>query len=412
MATVGCKPHDLGHVMKWIGSAKRKKASHNIRKRDMREPANSRAEGARIRASLYTVGILVLIIKFLRLSPNSSQWIWNVFSECANEGRDVASWFLGLGSHPFLYSCFLPLYPDQSVRRRQPTYEHCISHFLTVIRSYISKKDFDLCVILYSRIQRALQNTSMDGVKSNWRLGSLSLSSNFSDCPPNSSQWIWNVLAKCANEGRDCFYICNKKVLYLISTHSLISPLRQYYRFCKTGNMDEAISFWFLMGLLAGDSCNLLGAFLSHQLPLQVQLPTTPSLQCDKLAGICPFTTQDIIRFVIGSISSVMFLCSRVPQIITNFKRRSTEGLALSLFCLVVLGNLMYGLGILLKKPDNGQSESNYLLHHLPWLVSSLGVMNLDVIIIFQFIVYHKKSLDSLDETTPILGLQRSPIYT
>lgn len=45
---------------------------------------------------------------------------------------------------------------------------------------------------------------------------------------------------------------------------------RQYYSSCKTGNMDSAISIWFLLLWLGGDSCNLVGSFLADQLPLQV----------------------------------------------------------------------------------------------------------------------------------------------
>lgn len=46
---------------------------------------------------------------------------------------------------------------------------------------------------------------------------------------------------------------------------------RQYYSSCKTGNMDSALSIWFLLLWLAGDSCNLAGSFLADQLPLQVR---------------------------------------------------------------------------------------------------------------------------------------------
>lgn len=46
---------------------------------------------------------------------------------------------------------------------------------------------------------------------------------------------------------------------------------RQYYSSCKTGNMDSALSIWFLLLWLAGDSCNLTGSFLADQLPLQVR---------------------------------------------------------------------------------------------------------------------------------------------
>lgn len=34
--------------------------------------------------------------------------------------------------------------------------------------------------------------------------------------------------------------------------------------------MDSAISMWFLLLWLGGDTCNLVGSFLADQLPLQV----------------------------------------------------------------------------------------------------------------------------------------------
>lgn len=36
--------------------------------------------------------------------------------------------------------------------------------------------------------------------------------------------------------------------------------------------MDQALSLWFLLGWIGGDSCNLIGSFLADQLPLQVGL--------------------------------------------------------------------------------------------------------------------------------------------
>lgn len=57
----------------------------------------------------------------------------------------------------------------------------------------------------------------------------------------------------------------------LIYTLHLLSFYRQYYSSCKTGNMDSALSIWFLLLWLGGDSCNLVGSFLADQLPLQVK---------------------------------------------------------------------------------------------------------------------------------------------
>ncbi|XP_067423626.1 lysosomal amino acid transporter 1 homolog [Emydura macquarii macquarii] len=281
------------------------------------------------------------------------------------------------------------------------------------------------------------------------RLWRGSLGGNFSDCP-NGSQWVWDVFSECAQDGRDIASVA----LGLVSIFCFAaSSFPQYYKACKTGNMDQALSIYFLLGWLGGDALNLIGSFLANQLPLQVYTAvyyvladlvmlslylyykvknqrrsfSTPinaafafiflgtvsatsllgrtgstvesvpfrgrtllSTAVDEAGGE-PFTKKEIIGFTIGSISSLLYLFSRVPQIYTNFKRKSTTGVSYSLFALVILGNLLYGLSVLLKNPDPGQAEGNYILHHLPWLIGSLGVLFLDVIISFQFLAYRQK---------------------
>lgn len=54
------------------------------------------------------------------------------------------------------------------------------------------------------------------------------------------------------------------------------------------------------------------------------------------------------------------------------------------LFALVILGNTMYGLSVLLKNPEQGQGEGSYVIHHLPWLIGSLGTLSLDVLVSFS----------------------------
>lgn len=67
-----------------------------------------------------------------------------------------------------------------------------------------------------------------------------------------------------------------------------------------------------------------------------------------------------------------------------QYKRKSTEGVSYFLFALVILGNTMYGLSVLLKNPDDGHGERSYMVHHLPWLVGSLGTLTLDLVVSFQ----------------------------
>uniref|UniRef100_A0A8C2KKV9 Solute carrier family 66 member 1 n=1 Tax=Cyprinus carpio TaxID=7962 RepID=A0A8C2KKV9_CYPCA len=89
---------------------------------------------------------------------------------------------------------------------------------------------------------------------------------NFSSLCPRGLEWIWYGLGECAQDGRDIASV----VLGLLSIVCfMVSSLPQYYSSCKTGNMDSALSIWFLLFWLAGDSCNLIGSFLADQLPLQ-----------------------------------------------------------------------------------------------------------------------------------------------
>ncbi|XP_061527688.1 lysosomal amino acid transporter 1 homolog isoform X2 [Phycodurus eques] len=249
----------------------------------------------------------------------------------------------------------------------------------------------------------------------------------------------------------------------------MMSSLPQYYSSCKTGNMDSALSIWFLLLWLGGDSCNLVGSFLADQLPLQTytavyyvladllmlamylyykmknrmgerrsvlyavgvafvlgfaaNFADPPGRVATRHEAVpsasrgrallstadvaASFTPKEIIGFSIGSISSVLYLFSRLPQIRTNFKRKSTKGVSFFLFALVILGNMMYGLSVLLKNPDQGQGENSYVIHHLPWLVGSLGTLVLDLFITIQFISYRKAADGlnaSISETAPLVG--------
>uniref|UniRef100_A0A3P9DUU7 Lysosomal amino acid transporter 1 homolog n=1 Tax=Maylandia zebra TaxID=106582 RepID=A0A3P9DUU7_9CICH len=264
---------------------------------------------------------------------------------------------------------------------------------------------------------------------------------NFTSLCPNGSKWVWEGLGECAQDARDMASV----YLGLLSILCfLVSSFPQYYNSWKSGNMDQALSIWFLLLWLGGDSCNLIGSFLADQLPLQqytaiyyvaadlimLSMYTYYKLKNKASQGelffgggglpavfnrrtntsprisITPFTTKEIIGFCIGSVSSVLYLCSRGPQIYTNFKRKSTQGVSYFLFALVILGNTTYGLSVLLKNPDLGQGESSYMIHHVPWLIGSLGTLSLDLIISVQFLMYRNarpRVEVNHDETAPLI---------
>lgn len=82
-------------------------------------------------------------------------------------------------------------------------------------------------------------------------------------CCPSSASWC----PPC----RKCFLPRLREEQHSVRSWRLSSSLcRQYWNSWKTGNMDSALSVWFLLLWLGGDSCNLVGSFLADQLPLQV----------------------------------------------------------------------------------------------------------------------------------------------
>ncbi|XP_034733473.1 lysosomal amino acid transporter 1 homolog [Etheostoma cragini] len=287
---------------------------------------------------------------------------------------------------------------------------------------------------------------------------------NLTSLCPNGTKWVWEGLGECAQDARDMASI----YLGLLSILCfMVSSLPQYYSSCKTGNMDSALSIWFLLLWLGGDTCNLVGSFLADQLPLQTYTAvyyivadllmlamyiyykasnrTVESRRVVHVVGVVcvlgfttslihlpglgtqqevipaafrsrallstsdikAFTPKEIIGFSIGSLSSLLYLSSRLPQMYTNFKRKSTEGVSYFLFALIILGNTTYGLSVLLKNPDADQGERSYMIHHLPWLIGSLGTLSLDLIISIQFIIYRNAKMElnvSPGETTPLIG--------
>ncbi|CAG8537109.1 6125_t:CDS:2 [Acaulospora morrowiae] len=86
---------------------------------------------------------------------------------------------------------------------------------------------------------------------------------------------------------------------------------------------------------------------------------------------------------VCGWISTLLYLGSRIPQIIKNYTTKSTEGLSLAMFCYAVLGNITFCLSIILNSTDY-----EYLIINFAWLLGSGGTLIFDFIIFAQFYMY------------------------
>lgn len=110
--------------------------------------------------------------------------------------------------------------------------------------------------------------------------------------------------------------------------------------------------------------------------------------------------TFDVWGQVFGYLCAALYLGSRLPQLLLNYRRKSTEGVSLLFFLFACIGNLTYVLSIFAYSPvcestpcrpgEAARAYWMYILVNLSWLLGSLGTLLLDMAIFVQFFLYRK----------------------
>ncbi|KAJ7069758.1 PQ loop repeat-domain-containing protein [Mycena amicta] len=88
---------------------------------------------------------------------------------------------------------------------------------------------------------------------------------------------------------------------------------------------------------------------------------------------------------ILGWTSAVLYLGSRLPQILKNFQTRC-EGLAPALFLFAIAGNVTYSLSILAKS-----TEREYLVTNASWLAGSALTVFFDITVLGQMWYYRSR---------------------
>ncbi|KAG9236548.1 PQ loop repeat-domain-containing protein [Amylocarpus encephaloides] len=109
---------------------------------------------------------------------------------------------------------------------------------------------------------------------------------------------------------------------------------------------------------------------------------------------------------IFGYFCAVLYLGSRVPQLLLNYRRKSTSGVSMLFFLFACIGNLTYVLSIFAYEPHCSGKHGNcapgaaarlygqYIGVNASWLAGSLGTLFLDLGIFAQFFVYREQGED------------------
>ncbi|EIM86055.1 PQ-loop-domain-containing protein [Stereum hirsutum FP-91666 SS1] len=101
--------------------------------------------------------------------------------------------------------------------------------------------------------------------------------------------------------------------------------------------------------------------------------------------GSEPSDRKEVLEWksqLLGWLSAILFLGARVPQIRKNFTTKC-EGLSPGLFTFSIMGNVTYGLSIIVTLQTMEQFVAN-----AAWLAGSLLTVFLDVFVLSQFFYY------------------------
>ncbi|CZR56662.1 related to PQ loop repeat protein [Phialocephala subalpina] len=121
-------------------------------------------------------------------------------------------------------------------------------------------------------------------------------------------------------------------------------------------------------------------------------------------------SNDDVLEFslwgqIFGYFCAVLYLGSRIPQLLLNYRRKSTEGVSMLFFLFACIGNLTYVLSIFAYEAycsgkhgkcapgEAGAIYGRYIAVNASWLAGSLGTLFLDAAIFVQFFLYREEGI-------------------
>ncbi|EDO18108.1 hypothetical protein Kpol_1031p12 [Vanderwaltozyma polyspora DSM 70294] len=210
----------------------------------------------------------------------------------------------------------------------------------------------------------------------------------------------------------------------------------------------EAISPYFLTSWLIGDVMSLVGAILTNQLYFQIVLAVYFLVNDLVLCGqyyyygilyknklsrfsnarykplddvsvaatsVLTFASQigkvnaqpirressptnvwmneQTIGLILSWLGAVFYVGSRLPQLLKNYKRKSTDGISPSLFWMTFTSNVTYNISIVTsEKFLSSNDKRGFILNELPFIIGNSGTIIFDIVYFYQHYILYRET--------------------
>ncbi|CCE64371.1 hypothetical protein TPHA_0H01650 [Tetrapisispora phaffii CBS 4417] len=231
----------------------------------------------------------------------------------------------------------------------------------------------------------------------------------------------------------------------------------------------EGLSFLFLSSWVLGDTVTLIGAILTDQLTFQVILAmyhlSNDLLVCgqyyyygilykNQYSGLhknnrykfnnnksssnfniftavvgffsqitrarassgtsTPVGNNDKIGYILSWLGATFYVFSRLPQLIKNHKRKSTDGISPFLFWMIAISNVAYNISILTSVEFvMNDNKADFILNELPFIIGNSGTVIFDMVYFYQhYYLYRGNRNKAVDITEDHeMNVEAGPVF-
>lgn len=116
------------------------------------------------------------------------------------------------------------------------------------------------------------------------------------------------------------------------------------------------------------------------------------SLQVPPNAPYPGHTSRGQMGVTLSWLGASFYVGARIPQLIKNYQRKSTDGLSPFLFATTLLGNITYNISIFTSCNFlDTEDKMAFIFNELPFIFGSAGTVAFDLIYFYQYYVLYSR---------------------